>query len=263
VLLAAGDIGKCGGKPGQVGNLVRSQPGQFLALGDLAYPAGSVSDFANCYHPYLGSENSRTRPVVGNHEYDAGSSLPGYVSEFGSAKAKPNGKTYYSFNLGNWHVVVLDSNCTKVSGGCGTSSSQYQWLAADLAASSTPCLAASWHHTPWTSKPNSADPAPMRPMMQLLQQEGADIALTGHIHNYERFARMNANGQRDSNGFRNFLVGTGGATLHSTGSATTGSEARQASTYGILRLDLGQSGYTWKFLPIAGSSWTDTGSDSC
>jgi hypothetical protein len=157
---------------------------------------------------------------------------------------------------------VLDSNCGYV-GGCGAGSAQYQWLQSDLAASTTPCLIAAFHHTPWSSGPGYVGPSTNKPLMALLHQGGADALLTGHMHSYERFARMNENGQVDSSGFRTFVAATGGDGQFTLGSPVTGSEVRQSGTFGLLRLTLSSNSYSWKFLPVAGSTWTDSGTDHC
>jgi hypothetical protein len=260
-VLAAGDIAKCPANDhAKVATLLHSQPGQFLALGDIAYPNGRLSDFQDCYDPYFGSEKARTRPVPGNHEYDMGTAA-GYLTYFGS-RAAPNGTTWYSFDVGAFHFVVLDSDCTFV-GGCNAGSAQYRWLQADLAASTTPCLIAAFHHTPWSSATGYGKPTTMVQIMQLLQQQGADAILAGHMHSYERFARMDANGQLDPTGFRTFVAATGGDGQFALGTPVTGSEARQTGTYGLLRLDLSASSYSWRFLPVAGSTYTDSGTDHC
>jgi hypothetical protein len=260
-VLAAGDIADCPANHHiAVANLLKTQPGPFLALGDIAYPNGRLTDFQSCYDPYFGSEKSRTYPVPGNHEYDTGSAA-GYLTYFGS-RAAPHGTTWYSFDVGNFHFVVLDSDCSNV-GGCGVGSAQYTWLQADLAASTTPCLIAAFHHTPWSSGNGYSTPSTIKPFMGLLLREGADAILAGHMHSYERFARMNENGQLDSTGFRTFVAATGGDGQFALGPPVTGSEARQTGTYGLLRLDLATNGYSWKFLPVAGSTWTDSGTDHC
>jgi hypothetical protein len=260
-VLAAGDIAKCpANHHAAVATLLKTQPGLFLALGDIAYPDGTAADFRDCYDPYFGTEKARTRPVPGNHEYDTGSAA-GYLGYFG-ALATPHGTTWYSYDVGNFHFVALDSDCTFV-GGCTTTSAQYRWLQADLAASTTPCLIAYFHHTPWSSGTGYGKPQTMVPIMQLLQREGADAILAGHMHSYERFARMDASGNLDPTGFRTFVVATGGDEQFALGTPVTGSEARQTGTFGLLRLTLGTSSYSWKFLPVAGSTYADSGSDTC
>ena len=159
--------------------------------------------------------------------------------------------------------MSLNSNCGEPDVGCGTSSAQYQWLAADLAAASSPCLLAYWHHAPFVSVAGSGGQPALLPMMLLLQSEGLDVLLSGHVHNYERFARLDANGTPNPAGFRPFVVGTGGASHHPQTGVAAGSEVRNDDTFGALRLDLSSSGYSWRFLPVAGSTFTDAGSDSC
>jgi hypothetical protein len=260
-VLAVGDIAKCpANNHARVATLLHSLPGPFLALGDNAYPNGRLTDYQSCYDPYFGSEKARTRPVPGNHEYDTGSAA-GYLTYFGS-RATPNGTTWYSFDVGSFHFVALDSDCSFV-GGCTATSAQYRWLQADLAASTTPCLVAYFHHTPWSSFAGYGKPTAMVPIMQLLQREGADAILAGHMHSYERFARMSATGQVDPTGFRTFVVATGGDGQFALGPPVTGSEVRQTGTYGLLRLDLHATSYDWRFVPVAGSTFTDAGTDTC
>ncbi len=260
-LIAAGDIGNCnGGQMAKTGALLATLPGTFLALGDLAYPHGTATDFANCYDPYFGSARSRTSPAVGNHEYDTGTA-DAYFSYFGR-RAGANGQGWYSYDVDGWHVVALNSNCPSI-GGCGPTSAQYQWLAADLAASSTPCLAAYWHHPLRASELGYSPPTTMIATYELLTAEGADIVLNGHAHIYERFARMTANGVVSPAGPRAFVVGTGGTQLIGLGAPVAGSEVRNNTTHGLLRIDLTASGYTWAFVPVAGQTFTDSGTDTC
>ncbi len=262
-LLVAGDIGVCGtGQMALTGALVAANPGTFVVPGDVAYPDGTATDFADCYDPWFGAQRSRTRPVPGNHEYHTGTADP-YFDYFGAA-AGARGQGWYSYDIGSWHIVALNSNCIYL-GGCAPGSAQYEWLAADLAASSTPCVMAYWHHAPWASEIGyAAQPDDVQPMLALLGAEGADVLLAGHAHNYERFARKNADGQLDPAGMRVFVVGTGGAPMRDFESIPVlGSEARNATAYGVLRIDLGDGGYFWQFLPVAGQSFTDTGGDSC
>jgi hypothetical protein len=261
-LLVAGDIGVCGAsQPAATAALIGANPGTFVAVGDIAYPDGTAADFANCYDPAFGAHKSRTRPVPGNHEYFTGTA-DAYFDYFGTAAAT-RGEGWYSYDVGTWHIVAINSNCAFI-GGCGPGSPQYEWLAADLAASSTACLAAYWHHAPWASELGYGPQPALQPLLALLQAEGADAIFAGHAHNYERFARKNAAGALDAAGVRVFVVGTGGAELRGfEATLATGSEARNATAHGVLRVDLGANGYFWQFLPIAGQTYTDSGGDSC
>jgi hypothetical protein len=262
-VLAVGDIARCGGDHAAVADVLRTQSGPFLALGDEIQGDDPDSEYPQCYDPVFGQFLDRTFPAPGNHEYLNGSPPRAYLSYFGD-RATPHGTTWYSFDVGNWHVVSLNSNCSERDvGGCGTSSAQYRWLAADLAASTTPCLLAYWHHSPFYSMTPYTPETQLVPMMALLHREGLDVLLGGHLHNYERFARMDEDGTPDPTGFRAFVVGTGGASHFAQSAPRPGSEARNDSTFGLLRLDLSSSGYRWNFLPVAGGRFTDSGSDTC
>jgi hypothetical protein len=262
ILWAVGDVARCGGDHPEVAALLAGQPGNILGLGDLAYGSNPARDFANCYDPWFGQFRDRMHPAPGNHEYSAGSPPGAYLSYFGAAAA-PGGATWYSFDAGGWHIVSLDSNCGEPGMGCGPSSPQYRWLAADLARSTTPCLLAYWHHPPFASQTAWPGMPALVPMMLLLQSHGLDVLLSSHVHNYERFGHMGADGRPNPSGFRAFVVGTGGASHHGDGAVFPGSEVRNDDTFGALRLDLAPNGYTWQFVPVAGSTFTDRGMDSC
>jgi hypothetical protein len=260
-LIAVGDLAQCGSWwPGQVAKVIAANQGTFLALGDLVYPTGTIDSFRNCYDPVFGAFNSRMKPMIGNHEYkDPGAN--GYFTYFGS-KAGSLGRTWHSFDRGTWHIVVLDSECAMV-GGCGPGSAQYNWLVNDLANSSTACLAVAWHRPRWSSSASAPSDSVTDPLYRLALSEGADLLLSGHAHSYERFSRLDANGVYSPKGIRQFVVGTGGAALYKFGTAVPGSSARNGSTYGALKLTLNASSYSWKFLPIEGQTYTDSGSDTC
>jgi hypothetical protein len=234
-----------------------------LSLGDQIQGTDPDSEYPTCYDPVFGQFRATTYPTPGNHEYMNGSPPTAYLSYFG-ARARPKGTTWYSYDLGRWHVVSLNANCSERDvGGCGTSSAQYRWLASDLAATTTPCLLAYWHQSPFSSTPGHTGEPAVVPMLQLLQSHGLDVLLGGHLHNYERFARLDASGTPDPAGFRAFVVGTGGYSHFGLGTPDPGSQVRNASTFGVLRLDLAVDGFSWKFLPVAGSTFTDSGSDTC
>ena len=264
-VLAAGDLAQCSGTDDdKVAALVRANPGlPFLTLGDQIQGDDPDLEYPTCYDPVFGEFKDRTYPTPGNHEYLNGSPPVAYQTYFGT-RARPKGTTWYSYDLGRWHVVSLNANCTQRDvGGCGTTSAQYRWLAADLAASTTPCLLAYWHQSPFSSTAGHTGEPDVVPMLRLLQANGLDVLLGGHLHNYERFARMDASGAVDPTGFRAFVVGTGGFSHFQFGAPDVGSEARSSNAYGVLKLDLRADGFGWKFLPVAGSSFTDSGSDSC
>jgi PKD repeat protein len=262
VLVGAGDIANCAlSADSATAALINSTAGTVFTLGDNAYPNGATSDFANCYDPTWGSAKSRTMPVAGNHEYYTANAGP-YYSYFGEPAGDPT-KGWYSYDVGpGWHVVVLNSNCNSI-GGCGVGSPQERWLRADLAANTQPCTVAMWHHPRFSSGVygnNSTTSA----FWQALYQYGADLVLTGHEHDYERFAPQNPSGVADATyGLRQFVVGTGGANLRSFGTTAANSEVRNATSHGVLKLTLHPGSYDWNFLPVPGASLRDSGTTSC
>jgi len=260
-LLAAGDIASCSSTGDEAtAALLAQHGGAVLALGDLVYETGTPTEFTNCYHPSWGVEKARTHPVVGNHEYGT-PGASGYFGYFGAAAGDP-AKGYYSFDRAGWHVVVLNSNCSEV-GGCGAGSAQEQWLRADLAANPTQCTLAAWHHPRFSSGTTKGTNS-VQALWQALYDADAEIVLAGHAHVYERFAPQTATGALDlSRGIRQFTVGTGGKSLSSFGSTQPNSEVRSNSAYGILRLTLGDGTYSWSFLPVAGKTFTDSGTATC
>jgi len=261
VLLAAGDIAACG-RPGseQTAALLDRLPGTVLALGDNAYQAGTDAEFAQCYSPTWGRHRARTRPVPGNHEYDTPGAV-GYFGYFGAAAAPPD-KGYYSYDVGDWHIVALNSNCSQI-GGCQIGSPQERWLRADLAAHPTRCTLAYWHHPRFNSGKHGND-AEMQPIWQTLYDAGADVVLSGHEHSYERFAPQDAAGAADpERGIRQFTVGTGGASHHALGRPIANSELQNADAFGVLKLMLHPAGYDWEFVPVAGATFTDSGHTAC
>jgi hypothetical protein len=229
-----------------------------LTLGDNAYPDGSLSDFQRRYDPTWGVHRGKTYPSPGNHDYRTPDAA-GYKAYFGS-RATPAGETWYSFDLGGWHLVSLDSNCQDV--GCRPGSPQYEWLQQDLSANTKPCVLAYWHHPRFSSGEHGSSRR-TQPFWKVLYEHGADVVLNGHDHTYERFTPLTPDGQPDPGGIREFVVGTGGARLYPFGPPETGSEVRQNSTHGVLQLTLDTTGYDWRFVPVAGGGFTDTGSGGC
>jgi calcineurin-like phosphoesterase family protein/fibronectin type III domain protein len=232
-----------------------------LALGDLQYNSGSLSDFNEVYDPTWGRVKSITYPVVGNHEYGQ-SNASGYFQYFGS-RAGPAGKGYYSFDLGSWHIVAINSECDEV-GGCGTGSPQETWLRNDLSTHAAECTIAMWHKGRYSSG-HDGDNTFMQPMWADLYNAGVEILLSGHSHDYERFGPQDASGHLDNtNGVRQFIVGTGGAFFTGLGNSfDANSQAHQNNTYGVLQLTLRSGAYDWKFLPEAGKTYSDSGTTSC
>lgn len=261
IFVGAGDIARCG-NPGAAAtaSLLDGIAGTVFTLGDNAYPSGTAADFANCYDPTWGRHKARTMPAVGNHEYMT-AGAPAYYSYFGSTAGDP-ARGYYSYNVGAWHVVVLNSNCSAV-GGCTSSSSQGQWLAADLAANRSACTLAIGHEPRFSSGQHGSSTA-MQPFWQILYDAGAEIALAGHDHNYERFAPQGPAGTADpARGIRQFVVGSGGASHYGLNVRLANSEAVNTDTYGVLKLTLRATGYDWQFVPEAGRTFSDSGSGTC
>src|SRR5215472_6978795 len=266
VLAGAGDMGACG--PSKLSNafatasLLDSTSGKVFAAGDLPHQEGLDSDYAKCYAPTWGRHRARTLPVPGNHDYIVPDAL-GYYNYWGPAAGDPT-KGYYSLNYGAWHVVVLNSECDNVHvGGCSSTSPQGQWLQADLSAHPTTCTVAIWHRPLYSSTPALVSTS-VRPLWQILYNNGADLVINGHAHNYERFAPQDANGNLDTaKGLREFVVGTGGADLASFTTTAANSEVRDSSTFGVLQLTLHASSYDWQFMPIAGQTFTDSGTQAC
>jgi YD repeat-containing protein len=233
-----------------------------LALGDLQYDSASYNDFLASYDPSWGRVRSITRPVLGNHE-GSGSGYFDYFNGAGNStgSAGTRGKGYYSFDVGAWHLIALNSNCDRVS--CAAGSEQEQWLRSDLAAHADGCKLAYWHH-PRFSSGHDGDNLSVQPLWQALYEAQVDVALVGHSHHYERLAPMDQSGNLDrTTGIRQFVVGTGGAFFTGVGGARPNSEVRQNHTYGVLFLTLGPSSYRWEFVPEGGKTFTDSGSGSC
>lgn len=262
VLLAAGDIASCASSGDEAtAAILDGLAGTIAALGDLVYDAGTPGEYAACYEPSWGQHRSRTRPAPGNHDY-ATPAAAGYYGYFGAAAGDPS-QGYYSYQLGSWHIVVLNSNCNQV-GGCGTGSPQETWLRADLAAHPQTCTLAYWHHPRFSSGSVHGSNLEVAPLWQALYDHGADVVLAGHEHHYERFAPQDGNGQLDLKaGMRQFVVGTGGRSHYGFGVVQPNSEVRNGDTYGVLELTLQPTGYDWRFVPEAGKTFADVGSGVC
>jgi len=255
VLVGAGDVAMCGApEVEKTAQLLESIPGTVLALGDLAYPAGSANDFATCYEPTWGRVKARTRPAPGNHDYETQRAAP-YYAYFGE-NAGPSGLGYYSYRAGAWLVLSLNSNIPATA-----DSPQAAWVRSTLAANPTACTLAYWHHPLFSSGPN-ANTAVMRDIWGILQEGGADVVLSGHDHLYERFAPQDAAGRADRRGLREFVVGTGGAHLYSPKAVQANSEVI-GSTHGVLKLTLKATSYEWQFVAIPGKPFTDFGTAEC
>jgi acid phosphatase type 7 len=261
-LLAAGDIASCAcDGDEQTAALLDTLPGTVLTLGDTVYDDGTADEFRRCYRPSWGRFRDRTYPAPGNHDYET-AGAGGYFGFFGPRAGQP-GKGWYSFDLGRWHLIALNSNC-EVVGGCQPGSEQERWLRADLAAHPARCTLAFWHHPRFSSgTTHGSDPA-VGGLWTALYEAGADVVLVGHEHNYERFAPLDPLGRVDpARGVREFVVGTGGRSHYPFGSPLPGSEARNSDSFGLLELRLRPTGYTWRFVPVQGSSFQDSGTGRC
>jgi acid phosphatase type 7 len=234
------------------------EPDAVLVLGDLQYDYGSYRKYQRSYHPSWGRFKGITHPTPGGEEDGPGRS--GYRRYWG-ARAAPAGLLWYSFDLGGWHIVSLNSNCPGVS-SCDAGSPQEQWLRADLAANSKACTLAFWHEPRYSSAGQSA--TKMTAIWQALYDAGAELVLSGDAHNYERFEPMGANGDIDrARGVRQFVVGTGGESLQSFGVRQAGSLVRRSGTFGVLELRLHPGSYDWRFVHESGRRLTDSGSAAC
>jgi acid phosphatase type 7 len=259
VFIGAGDIAGCASDYKDkvtAAILGRFPTATIYTLGDNAYNDGTPADYANCYAPGWGKFKDRTRPAPGNHDYHT-AGAPGYFGYFGD-RAGPAGRGYYSFDLGGWHIISLNSEID-----ASATSAQATWLKQDLADHTSTCTLAYWHKPLFTSALVHPPDPRFRDLFAILNDAGAEIVLSGHNHHYERFGPMRPDGTADPNGIREFVVGSGGsASLYDFGPAQPNSEVRFKG-WGVLKLTLGPASYGWEFLGIEGSTFTDRGQGSC
>jgi hypothetical protein len=269
VFVGAGDIARCNGSGDEAtAELLAGIPGTIFTTGDNAYENGSATDFQNCYGLTWGEKSlkDRTMPVPGNHEYNT-LGAKGYFDYFGAA-AGDRSKGYYSYDLGDWHMIALNSMCDKV-GGCGPSSPMVAWLKQDLDANDEACTLAYFHHPLFTSHPTYRNNLKMKASWEALYAADADVVLNGHSHNYERFAPQTPNGIADpERGIREFVVGTGGGAFHAFGAIQPNSQVQIVDTFGVLKLTLHPSNYDWEFIRVPAQNETkgvtiDSGSGQC
>jgi hypothetical protein len=247
-------------------NLLTRNASAILILGDAQYECGAADAWSS-FDATWGRFKALMRPVIGNHEYQTtgGANCPGdgsgYFDYFGSA-AGPPGMGYYSFDLGDWHLIALNSECEHVA--CATGSPQERWLRADLAAARKSCVLAFWHEPRFVSTVVEPDPR-FAAFWRDLYRAHTDLVLNGHIHEYARFAPSDPSGRLMPNGIRQFIVGTGGRDFYPETYVRPNSlvEDFQNTTFGVLRLNLGHTGYGWRFVPEAGGKYTDNGFGSC
>lgn len=238
--------------------ILKMKPQAVLALGDEQYDAGQYENFLRSYDLTWGRFKDITHPVPGNHEYYS-KGAAGYYRYFGSAAGDPD-KGYYSFDLGAWHFIALNSSCDAV-GGCGTGSPQERWLKADLAAHPGRCILAYWHEPRFSSGFHGLIQR-FRAFWDDLYAAGADLVLNGHDHDYERFAPQDPSGRADPHGIREFVVGTGGESHYPFIFPRANSEVRNSHVFGVLFLTLHPDGYSWKFTSTQGD-FSDSGSGVC
>ena len=239
--------------------LLRDAPDAVLTLGDNQYEEGALTDFQRSYDATWGRVKSITYPVPGNHEYGT-SNASGYFDYFGAAAGDPS-TGYYSYDIGSWHIVALNSQCS--TAGCATGSAQHDWLVSDLAQHPAACTLAYWHIPRFSSGEHGSNSS-YQPFWQALYDAGADVVLNGHDHSYERFGPQTPTGAADSErGVREFVVGTGGKSGYSFSSIRANSEVRQSGVFGVLELTLHADSYDWRFTPETGETFTDSGTDSC
>ena len=264
VLVGAGDIASCDDLAGAeaTARLIDKIPGTVFAVGDLAYPDGSDEQFAKCYAPTWGRFKDRTRPAPGNHEYHKGAPS-GYTHYFGDAAGDPD-KDYYSYDLGTWHILALNSECADI-GGCSPQSQQIEWVRQDLARHPNGCKLAYFHKPLFSSGGKHGNDPELKPLWDALYAARVDVVINGHDHDYERFAPQDPAGHLDQKrGIREFVVGSGGKNSHrKMGTSHPNSEAHNDDTFGVLKLTLHPRSYDWEFVPEAGKAFTDKGSDPC
>ncbi|RSN27402.1 metallophosphoesterase [Amycolatopsis sp. WAC 01416] len=253
---AVGDV--CGSSCNQTAPLIEKMNPQALILaGDNAYSSGTLSEYEKNYDPYYGQFKSITYPTPGNHEYNT-SGASGYFDYFGT-RAGERAKGYYSFDVGDWHFVALNSNITRSTG-----SAQETWLKNDLAASTKPCTAAFFHH-PRFSRGSHGDDSSVTPFFQALYNAKADLIVVGHDHNYQRYAPSRPDGTRDDvNGVRELLIGTGGRGYYKFDQSSAAvQEAGNTNTFGVGKLTLSATDYRSDFVPVSGRTFTDTATGKC
>ena len=264
-LVGAGNIARCDKSNDEAtAALLDGIAGTVFALGDAGYPNGTAATYQNCYGPSWGRHKARTFPVTGNHDYDSSATAAGYFGYFGAAAGDPT-KGYYSYDLGAWHIIVLNSNSSFVATAVG--SLQETWLKADLAATTKQCVLAMWHNPRFysTTAASFSPSSAVKPFWDDLYAAHAELIVNAHMRDYERFAPQTSAGVADPvNGIREIIVGTGGEGLDQPNTLIIpNSEVRISGVYGVLQLTLGNGSYSWRFVPGAGQTATDTGSGSC
>ena len=259
VLVGAGDIAGCDAEGDEAtAELLDEIDGAVFTLEDNVYLDGSEEEFEECYDLTWGRHKERTRPTPGNHDYVTPGAEP-YFDYFGEAAGDPE-TDYYSYDLGEWHIIVLNSNCEEI-GGCDENSEQVEWLLDDLDENPAECTLAYWHH-PRFSSGDHGDSLDVAVFWEVLAEAGAEFVMSGDDHIYERYAPQDADGELDDEGMRQFIVGTGGYELTEIVDPDEHSEVRQEGTHGLLKLTLHDDSYSWEFISVD-DSFTDTGAEEC
>jgi acid phosphatase type 7 len=269
ILVGAGDIASCASDGDEQTALLLDQviasgvETVVFTAGDNAYENGSIEEYQQCFGPTWGRHKDRTRPALGNHEYQTPDAA-GHFQYFGAAAGDPT-KGYYSFDLGGWHIVVLNTSdhCLRIS--CEAASEQEKWLRSDLSASNAFCTLAIWQDPRFSSSARGGGSHRVKPFWDALYEDGAEVVVNGDEHNYERFAAQTTIGTPDADfGIRQFVVGTGGRSLDLVQEQhQANSEVVNDDVYGVIKLTLHPGSYDWEFIPQAGRDFRDSGSGVC
>jgi len=261
ILVGAGDIAICGQDgDDQTADLLDDIPGVVFTAGDNSNEKGTMEQYQECFGPSWGRHLGRIRPSAGNHDYQT-VDAEDYFSYFGDAAGK-SGEGYYSYEMGDWHIIVLNSNCLSID-GCGPSSPQIAWLKEDLEIHPNLCTLAYWHHPRWSSN-FYGDSEWLDTFWQVLYEHRVELIINGHDHYYERLTPQNPDGDIDlEEGIRQIILGTGGVEHAEYYELTKNSEVRNNEDFGVLKLDLFPGHYEWEFIPVAEDGFTDSGSDIC
>ena len=232
-------------------------------LGDLQYPDGRLEYFVQAYDPSWGQHAAKTYPVPGNHEYNT-VGAQGYF-DYWASKGRPTGggAGYYSYDLGSWHVIALNSSRSCAEVPCVEGSPQNDWLEVDLTATTERCILAYWHHPRFNSGAGHTDTPGTAPLWDDLYAARADIVLAGHEHNYQRYAKQDPAARATPEGIRQFIVGSGGRSLTPLAELDPNFEVGNATHFGVLKLMLASSSYSWQYVGIDGTVLDSGGPVAC
>jgi hypothetical protein len=259
ILVGAGDIANCEVGDGHMATarVLDDIPGTVFTMGDHAYPKGSKQSFDECYNLSWGRHKARTRPSVGNHDIKTRNGMP-YYDYFGAA-AGPRGLGYYSYNLGTWHIISLNSSIE-----IDRNSKQLTWLRKDLADNPSTCTLAYWHIPMFSSGGHGNHTEELLELWRILHKAGVEVVVNGHDHDYERFAPQDPKGNPDpQRGIREFVVGTGGGGVYAFKEVAKNSEVRQNKSYGVIKFTLHPDSYDWEFVTAKGEPFEDKGTGQC